>query len=108
MTDKKRIRELNDHLRQTHKSGKVCLTIGIQCLSQETIIDLMAEIAHFDNFTEDNDPWKEHDCATMEHEGRKIIWKIDYYDKNLEFGSEDPANPEVTTRVMTVMLASEY
>jgi hypothetical protein len=36
------------------------------------------------------------------------FWKIDSYDRNTEFGSPDPADPDVTTRVLTIMRADEY
>ena len=62
----------------------------------------------FDTFTPDNDPHGEHDFGLVEHNGHRVFWKIDYYDKALEFGSEDPSDPGQTTRVLTLMLASEY
>ena len=39
--------------------------------------------------------------------GRPIRFAIDYYDRALAWGSEDPADPEVTTRVMTIMLPED-
>ena len=38
----------------------------------------------------------------------KVLFKIDYYDANLEFGSEDPADAAQTTRVLTIMLPEDY
>ena len=57
---------------------------------------------------EDNDPHGEHDFGSFELCGRKLFWKIEYYDPDLQHGSEDPADPAKTMRVLTVMLAEEY
>ena len=40
--------------------------------------------------------------------GQRIIWKIDYYDRSRTYHSPEAADPKVTVRVMTVMLAAEY
>ncbi len=37
-----------------------------------------------------------------------IFFKIDYFDKALAYHSPDPADPSVTERVITIMLAEEY
>ena len=47
-------------------------------------------------------------ASSLEQSGEKIFWKIDYYDVNYEFGSENPSNLELTRRVLTVMFADEY
>jgi hypothetical protein len=39
--------------------------------------------------------------------GHAVRFTIDYYDLTLEWGSEDPADPLVTVRVMTIMLPSD-
>lgn len=68
----------------------------------------ISKVATFDDFSADNDPHGEHDFGTFEFAGEHFFWKIDYYEPSLEYGSEDPADPTKTTRVLTLMLAKEY
>ena len=109
-TDEKitRIRKLNDELRCMARGGSIMLTRGVAALGEAAANEVLAEVASFRDFTEDNDPHGEHDFGSFELAGEKIFWKIDYYDLELTYGSPDPADPTVTARVMTVMLAEEY
>ena len=68
----------------------------------------LAKVIAFDAFSADNDPHHEHDFGSFELEGEKLFWKIDYYDSDLTYGSEDPNDVEKTHRVLTIMLASDY
>ena len=106
--DPRPLQRLNDRLRKTGAGGQVLITDGILQLGLGFSQKVLEQVAGFDQFTPDNDPWGEHDCASLEVEGQKVIWKIDYYDKRMEFLSPDPADPKVTCRVLTIMLASEY
>jgi Protein of unknown function (DUF3768) len=65
-------------------------------------------VTEFNAFTPDNDPYGEHDFGSFEDGGERIFWKIGYYDQRMEHGSEDPADPDRTYRVLTVMFSSEY
>jgi hypothetical protein len=65
-------------------------------------------VERFDAFTPDNDPHGERDFGAFEEGGERIFWKIDYYDRTLRAGSEDPSDPRQTVRVLTIILASEY
>ena len=105
MTD---IKTLNDNLRKHLIGGRVMLTAGINAKSQDDIAKILSEVRHFNHFTPDNAPYNEHDFGSFDYKGEKIFWKIDYYDKNYQYLSEEPDNPNLTNRVMTVMLASEY
>jgi hypothetical protein len=102
------IRALNDAFRWTFAGGKVMRTAGIAALPDAVRAAVFDGVRKFDAFTAENDPHGEHDFGSFEVDGRKIFWKIDYYDAAMEFGSEDPTDPSKTTRVLTVMLASEY
>jgi hypothetical protein len=103
-----RIRELNDQLRCKGTGGRVMITRGIQALGLEGVRDVLSAVARFDDFSEDNDPWGEHDCAVLTVNGRRVIFKHDYYDRDLVYRSPDASDPAVTERVLTVMLAEEY
>lgn len=103
-----RIRELNDQLRCKAIGGRVVITRGIHALGTAGVCRVLATVAQFDNFTADNDPWGEHDCAILTVDGRRIIYKVDYYDTDLKWHSPDASDPQVTQRVLTVMLAEEY
>ena len=54
------------------------------------------------------DDRSERDFGSLELDGETIFFKIDYYDAAMEFGSEDPADASITTRVLTIMLARDY
>ncbi|QIG97158.1 DUF3768 domain-containing protein [Bradyrhizobium sp. 6(2017)] len=103
-----RIRALNDQLRTTLTGGKAFMTPGIAALGPEAVQRLVTAIGTFDDFCIANDPHGEHDFGMLEFEGASILFKIDYYDADFEFGSPDPSDPTVTERVITLMLAEEY
>ena len=101
------IRSLNDTFRQTLQGGRVMMTSGIASLPGCYVNAIMTKVQLFDAFNKANDPHREHDFGSFEHGAKRICFKIDYYDAMMESGSEDPADPERTTRVLTVMLACE-
>ena len=102
-----RIAQLNDSFRRTCRGGRVVLTQGVMSLRPDDQLLIVNKVRHFDEFSPDNDPWGEHDFGSFAHKGVMINFKIDYYDPSFEKGSEDPANPEKTKRVITIRLASE-
>ena len=103
-----KIRALNDRFRTTMTGGRVMMTAGVNALASDVKAMVIRRVAAFSEFTPDNNPHREHEIGSFQIAGHKILWKIDYYDAAMEFGSEDPADPATTTRVLTIMLASEY
>ena len=102
------VRALNDSLRLNGIGGEIYFTQGIMALSEEQRSEIVGAIRSFDDFHEKNDPYGEHDCAMIRVGGLQILWKIDYYDANREYLSTDPSDPNLTVRVMTIMLTDEY
>ena len=120
-----RIARLNDMARQA--MGVACTavaTVGFQSLPDADQSQVRELIETFDAFDENNDPHGERDFGTIyqlgdgrwttertrvrDDERERVFWKFDYYDRDLRFGSEDAANPTITRRVLTIMLADEY
>jgi hypothetical protein len=106
MTDTCKVRALNDAFRQTFSGGRIVATVGIA--NRSDLPEIVSRVRRFTEFTEENDPYGEHDFGAFDHAGESFFWKIDYYGCQLSCGSEDPSNPDTTTRVLTIMLAEEY
>ena len=102
------IARLNDAFRQTGRGGTLVATAGVIHLARDALPAVLQDVQAFDAFTPDNDPHGEHDFGALTWRGTRLFWKIDYYDRAMLYGSPDPADPGVTTRVLTIMLASEY
>lgn len=103
-----RVRALNDALRRSFTGGRVVLTAGVITLPEATRTALLMAVQACDAFDPDDDPHEEHDFGAVEAGGVRTFWKIDAYDRALRCASPDPADPAVTLRLLTVILAEEY
>ena len=120
-----RIARLNDLARRA--IGVACTavaTVGFRSLPASDQSRVRELIETYDAFDDNNDPHGERDFGTIyqlgdgrwttdrprvrDDERERVFWKFDYYDRDLQFGSEDAANPAVTRRVLTIMLSDEY
>lgn len=84
------------------------MTQGVSSQGRGFIAKAIGLVRSYDTFTPGNDPHCEHDFGRFKIGDQTLYWKVDYYDLSLEYGSENPADPAVTHRVLTIMLASEY
>jgi hypothetical protein len=117
MSDFEKIRELNDALRKSltsprrmakfGQSARLVVTSGIQALGLDGMLEVVQAVSNYDDFST-NDPYREHDFGFIDRPTGRVYWKIDYYNRTLSSGSDNPADPAITTRVLTIMLASEY
>ena len=105
MTD---IATLNDKFRKSFIGGEVLLSAGIAAMSSEDKANIVALVQNFNDFNDDNDVYGERDFGSFDYKDEKILWKIDYYDLNHKYMSEDPSNPDITNRVLTILLSCEY
>ncbi|MDP2356218.1 MAG: DUF3768 domain-containing protein [Beijerinckiaceae bacterium] len=103
-----RIRDLNDAFRTNLKGGQIIITDGVAARGLAFHQEVFLKLRGFDSFEAQNDPYGEHDFGALTVRGKKVFFKIDYYDRTMQYGSDDPADAAVTTRVLTIMLAEEY
>jgi hypothetical protein len=100
---------LNDQARKAMGlASKVHLTQGFLSLPEGDQWAIREAVEKYDDFTPDNDPYGERDFGIIRHKGHTVYWKIDYYDRTMTQGSENPADGYRTIRVLTLMLAEEY
>ena len=109
------IREQNDRFRAGLVSPEGCtlpgtavVTAGVHARGRDFETAAYLAVAKDTAFTEDNDPWGDHGFGVVEVEGEKLFWKIDLYDRALEYGSPEPTDPARTHRILTILFPSEY
>ena len=86
----KRIAALNDRFRRTFAGGKVVMTAGIAALAATAEREEIVRAVRTLRPSTLMDPYGEHDFGAIEVSGRRIFWKIDYYDAAMAGGSEHP------------------
>jgi len=106
---RQKVRELNDRFRcQGLGNGSLVISVGVRAQGAAFIQEVVDAVRAHAAFTEENDPWGEHDFGSLKVGGQTLFWKIEYYSPDLRSGSENPAHEGLTHRVLTIMLASEY
>lgn len=88
--------------------GRYHFSHGVMDNGPEFVVLALFAVAAFADFTPDNDPYGDHTFGALEVCGVRLFWKIDLYDENYEFGSDDPSDPQKTRRLLTIFLPSEY
>jgi hypothetical protein len=99
---------LNDQARQSFLDCRVHITRGISSLTPSMVQQVLGAVRAFNRFDAGNDPYGEHDFGKVAVAGHDVFWRFDYYDLDLQMASLDPADPTITCRVLTIMLAEEY
>jgi len=101
------IARLNDQLRTTGTGGTIMITQNVKRITGFDAAVLTKTLAEYSHFDADNEH-HERDFGAMTLWGWDLLFKVDYYCPSLKFASEDPADPQKTHRVLTVMLASDW
>ena len=74
--DTEKVKQLNDAFRRSTVGGTFIFTSGISALDKQTREEIILGVRKFDNFTEGNDPYKEHDFGKLTIKGIDIFWKM--------------------------------
>ena len=102
------IARLNDEFRSTFEDGPVLMTARVIALPVELRSAAIVGVQGHTVFAQDDDPYEEHDWASFELGGQHFVWTIDCYDETRTYASKNPCDPDITTRVLTLMLAADF
>lgn len=101
-------------------AGIAVATSGFRALNTRDQSRVRELIETFDAFTPDMIPMeRDFGADYQDSRGRwtttrpdecreTVFWKIDCYDLSMEWASDDPANPAVARRFLTIMSAEKY
>ena len=121
-----KIAKLNDQLRaqilnahtgfSTAFKSKIVFSHDVSKMSEEDQKEILEIVRDYKTFSEDNNPHGEKDfgafnfCSndSIYETPERYFWQINYYDNDLKYHSDDATDSSKTTRVLTIMKASEY
>ena len=104
-----KVRDLNDAFRKNPCGlGNLLMTRNLIHRGNGFADRALDAVRDYDGFEKGNDPYGEHDFISVEIDGETVYGKIDCYDQSMQYGSPNPEDPNVTVRVLTIMLAEDY
>ena len=102
------LRTLNDQLRTSLDGCQIVITHAVAHHAPGFALSATACVQAHMNFPQRDDPHGEHDFGAFDLGGQRLFWKIDPYDKDMVYGSDDPTDRANTVSVLTIMFASDY
>lgn len=105
------VAELNDRFRKGDFSlGMLSMSPKVEALSNQEKQTLLQAVGKVDNFieTKATNSSKLHEFGLVTHHETEYIWEIDYCDKQLKSISPNPADPNCTSRILTLMRIDEF
>lgn len=103
-----RIRQLNDQFRKGRGAGRVHCMGDLALEDPDFQYRALEAVVSFNAFDQGDDPYGEHDFGAFDLDGKRLMFKIDYYNLGLDAGADDPADPKTCCRVMTIFYAHDY
>jgi hypothetical protein len=103
LRDRTKIIELNDQLRATFKGGRVQMSRSVYELEPRLRGRALWVLSKCKKFADDS----EHDWGTFIFGGYAFEWRIEYRSAVGPGLSPDPANPDLTFRVLTLEVVAD-
>ena len=85
--------------------GTLFITPSVETHGYDFVMRALSAVQRFDDFADET---SEHDCGTFELDGVRLSWKIDYSDRELNFGAPVIGDALNRYRLLTIRLAEEY
>jgi Protein of unknown function (DUF3768) len=102
-----RICELDDNLRKSFSGGEVVLTASVAALPNMVKAAVLDQVALFEVFNEENDPYGMHDYGSFDYRSREFFFKIEFFTLEPSDVPLDLTDPKKALRIMTVGLVQD-
>ena len=80
LTQSQKIAQINDSFRENLPMfmmiGQAVITRGVANLPEADRMEILSMVQAFDNFTEDNDPYGEHDFGSFKQKGSDHLLEV--------------------------------